>query len=102
MQQALTKKRILVTQSDTFMGPAICELIEAQGAEVIAKVGSLVDPKEPGKIVAEAGKVNVLIANLAVSAPTTLAVDVTDNEWNDVFEALVHPLPRLTRAVLTF
>ena len=49
------------------MGPAICELIEAQGAEVIAHVGSLVDPKEPGKIVAEAGKVNVLIANMAES-----------------------------------
>jgi 2-keto-3-deoxy-L-fuconate dehydrogenase len=50
--------------------------------------------------VAEAGRVDVLIANLAISAPATPAVEVTDNEWQDVFNALVHPLPRLARAVL--
>jgi len=100
MEQALNEKRILVTQSDTFMGPAICKSLKAQGAEVIAHVGSLVDPEEPGKIVAKAGRVDVLIANLATRAPTTPAAEVTDNEWDDVFKALVHPLPRLTRAVL--
>lgn len=100
MQQALDKKRILVTQSDTFMGPAICESLKAQGAEVIEHVGPLVDPEEPGKIVTEAGTIDVLIANLAISAPTTPASEVTDNEWNEVFEALVHPLPRFARAVL--
>ena len=100
MQQILYKKRILVTQSDTFMGPAICESLQAQGAEVIAHVGSLADPEEPSRIVAEAGKVDVLIANLAISAPTTHAAEVTDAEWDEVFEALVHPLPRLVRAVL--
>ena len=100
MQQTLYKKRILVTQSDTFMGPAICESLQAQGAEVIAHVGSLADPEEPNRIVAEAGKVDVLIANLAISAPTTPAAEVTDAEWDEVFGALVHPLPRLVRAVL--
>ena len=100
MQQTLYKKRILVTQSDTFMGPAICESLEAQGAQVIRHAGSLNDPEEPGKIVAEAGKVDILIANLAISAPTTSAAEVTDKEWDEVFGALVHPLPRLTRAVL--
>jgi len=100
MQQVLNEKRILVTQSDTFMGPAICKALMAQGAEVIAHVGSLVEPEEPEKIVAKAGKVDVLIVNLAISAPTTPAADVTDNEWDEVFKALVYPLPRLTRAVL--
>ena len=100
MQQPLYKKRILVTQSDIFMGPAICELLQAQGAEVIAHVGSLADPKEPGRIVKEAGVVDVLIANLAISAPATPATEVTDAEWDEVFGALVHPLPRLARAVL--
>ena len=100
MQQTLYKKRILVTQSDTFMGPAICESLQAQGAEVIAHVGSLADPEEPSRIVAEAGKVDVLIANLAISAPTTHAAGVTDAEWDEVFGPLVHPLPRLVRAVL--
>ncbi len=100
MQPMLSDKRILVTQSDTFMGPAICEALKAQGAEVIAHVGSLVDPQAPGRIVAEAGKVDVLIANLAIGAPTTPATEVTDQEWGEVFGALVHPLPRLVRAVL--
>lgn len=100
MQQSLNGKRILVTQSDTFMGPAICKELNRQGAEVIAHVGSLASPEEPAKIIAEAGKVDVLIANLAISAPTTSATEVTDHEWNEVFDALVHPLPRLVRAVL--
>lgn len=100
MQQILDKKRILVTQSDTFMGPAICEALEAHGAEVITHIGSLADPEEPAKTVKEAGNVDVLIANLAIKAPTTLASEVTDSEWDEVFEALVHPLLRLTRAVL--
>ncbi len=100
MQRTLSKKRILVTQSDTFMGPAICQSIKEQGAEVVAHVGCLVDPEEPGRVVAEAGRIDVLIVNLAVGAPTTPAAEVTDREWNEVFGALVHPLPRLTRAVL--
>lgn len=100
MQQILDQKRILVTQSDTFMGPAICEVLEAQGADVIAHVGSLADPEEPGKIVKEADEIDVLIANLAISAPTTSASEVTEGEWNEVFDALVHPLQRLVRAVL--
>lgn len=82
------------------MGPAICELLRSQGADVIAHVGSLVDPSEPGRIVAEAGRVDVLIVNLAIRAPSTPAAEVADEEWHEVFAALVHPLPRLARAVL--
>ena len=100
MEQILKNRRILITQSDAFMGPAICDVLKAQGAEVIAHVGSLVDPSEPGRIVAEAGKIDVLIVNLAIGAPSTPAAEVTDQEWGEVFAALVHPLPRLTRAVL--
>jgi len=100
MDQTLKGKRILVTQSDAFMGPAICKTLEAQGAEVIAYVGPLIEPEAPSRIVAEAGRVDVLVANLAISAPTTPAMKVTDDEWDEVFKALVHPLPRLIRAVL--
>lgn len=100
MRQTLEKRRILVTQSDTFMGPAICEALNAQGAEIITHVGSLAEPDEPGKIVAEAGQIDVLIANLAISAPITPAANVTDDEWDEVFGTLVQPLPRLVRAVL--
>jgi 2-keto-3-deoxy-L-fuconate dehydrogenase len=100
MQPTLHTKRIIVTQADTFMGPAICETLKARGAEVIEQVGSITDPETPGNIVAQAGKVDVLVANLAVRAPATPAAEVTDGEWDEVFNALVHPLPRFVRAVL--
>jgi len=82
------------------MGPALCTLLEKQGAEVVKQYGSLEDVSEPSKIVSQAGKVDILIANLAISAPTTPATDVDDAEWDEVFNAIVHPLPRLARAVL--
>ena len=100
MQPTLNAKRILVTQADTFMGPAICKALNAQGAEVIQHTGALVDPEAPAEMVAAAGQVDVLVANLAVAAPSTPAAEVTDREWDTVFKALVHPLPRLALVIL--
>ena len=97
---ALQGKRIVITQADDFMGPALCGVCAEQGAEVIADSRSLVDPEMPASIVAEAGEIDILIANLAVPAPATPLVDVPDSEWRQVFAALVDPLPRLFRAVL--
>jgi 2-keto-3-deoxy-L-fuconate dehydrogenase len=100
--QSLLGKRVLVTQADVFMGPVLCEVFAAHGASVIASTDSLVSAGAPGAVVAEAGQVDVLIANLALPAPTTAATEATEEEWRDVFAALVHPLPRLFRAVLPF
>ncbi|MFO1327452.1 MAG: SDR family oxidoreductase [Rubrivivax sp.] len=96
----LDGRRILVTQADTFMGPALCRVLAARGAEVIADTGDVTDPAMPARVVAAAGTVDVLVANLAVPAPSTPALDATEDEWRDTFDALVHPLPRLCRAVL--
>ena len=54
----------------------------------------------PAAVVAAAGDIDVLIANLAIPAPATPALDVTEDEWREVFATLVDPLPRLCRAVL--
>lgn len=96
----LKGKRILVTQASDFMGPVLCDVLREQGAEVIESHGVLSDPAAPARIVAEAGKVDVLLANLAVPAPSTAAAEVSEQEWQDTFAALVDPLPRLCRAVL--
>ena len=93
-------RRILVTQADAFMGPALCQALRAAGAEVVASTDDLVDPATPARIVAAAGHLDVLVANLAVPAPITPAVAADDGEWRAVFAALVDPLPRLCRAVL--
>ena len=97
---ALADKRVLITQADAFMGPALCEVFAARGATVIASTESLLDPAAPAAIVEAAGQVDVLVANLAIPAPTTPALDVDEDEWRAVFAALVDPLPRLCRAVL--
>lgn len=96
----LKGKRILITQADAFMGPVLCDVFAEHGAFVIPSAQSLIDPEAPAAVVASAGEIDVLVANLAVPAPTTVATDVSDVEWRDTFSALVDPLPRLFRAVL--
>ena len=96
----LLGKRVLVTQADAFMGPTLCEVLAAHGAVVASNTEPLLDAEAPARIVAAAGHIDVLVVNLAVTAPSTLAADVSDTEWRDTFAALVDPLPRLVRAVL--
>ena len=98
MQNTLEGQRVLVTQSTEFMGPVLCEVFEEQGAQVVRSADALSEPDAAERIVREAGDIDVLVANLALAAPTTVAVDVDDAEWREVFAALVDPLPRLVRA----
>lgn len=93
-------RRILVTQADAFMGPALCEVLAEQGATVLRQVGSLSAARSAAQAVAAAGDIDVLVANLAFEAPTTPASDVGEDEWRAAFASLVDPLPRLLRAVL--
>jgi len=98
MQNALVGKRVLVTQASEFMGPALCQVFAEQGAAVLASEADLAELDAAAQVVAEAGQIDVLVANLALRAPTTPAIDVTEDEWRSVFAALVDPLPRLVRA----
>jgi len=97
---SLRGKRVLVTQASQFMGPMLCSVLAEAGADVVADDTSLIDPGTPAAIVEGSGRVDVLVANLALAAPTTRAPDVADDEWQAVFRHLVDPLPRLVRAVL--
>jgi 2-keto-3-deoxy-L-fuconate dehydrogenase len=100
MHDILQGKRVLVTQASEFMGPALCEVFAEHGAEVVASAEPLADPGAAARVVADAGTIDVLVANLALRAPDTPAADVSDDEWARVFAALADPLPRLVRAVL--
>ena len=100
MDNALVGKRILVTQATEFMGPVLCEVFAEQGADVVANSDGLVEPGAAARIVRDAGPIDVLVANLALKAPATPAVEVTESEWRQVFAALVDPLPRLLSAAL--
>jgi len=99
MSLALQNTRILLTHASELMGPALQEVLREQGAEVIASDDALDSSAAVERVVAAAGHIDVLIANLAIRAPTTPAPEVDDEEWRAVFAALVDPLPRLVRAV---
>jgi 2-keto-3-deoxy-L-fuconate dehydrogenase len=98
--QILLGKRVLITHADAFMGPVLCEVFANHGATVVPSTDPLLNPDTPAAMVASAGHVDIVVANLAIPAPSTAATEVSDEEWNDTFAALVHPLPRLFRAVL--
>jgi 2-keto-3-deoxy-L-fuconate dehydrogenase len=98
--QILIGKRVLITQADQFMGPALCEVFAKHGATVIASTDPITEAGAPASIVAAAGHVDVLIANLALPAPITTVTEVSEDEWHCTFAVLVHPLARLVRAVL--
>ena len=100
MQNALTGKRVLVTQASEFMGPAFCEVFAEQGAEVVKSEQPLAAAGAAQEVVSQAGPIDVLVVNLSIVAPTTPAPEVEEEEWRTVFAALVDPLPRLTRAVV--
>ena len=96
----LSGKRILVTQATEFMGPALCEALAEQGATVIASDAPLAPRDAAQAVVEAAGTIDVLVANLAHRAATSLATEASEQEWSETFAALVDPLPRLFKAVL--
>jgi len=97
----LQGKRVVVTQADDYMGPATVALFGAEGAEVVADTRDLTRPGACEAVITSAGRVDVLVANLAspnYSGKTVAEVD--DRTWASAFDMMVHPLHRLTRAVL--
>ena len=96
----LQGKRVLITQAQDFMGPALARVFGALGATVIADARALDAPAAAAKAVEAAGDIDVLIAHLALPAPSTAVAAVDDDEWRQVFAHMVDPLPRLVRAVL--
>jgi NAD(P)-dependent dehydrogenase (short-subunit alcohol dehydrogenase family) len=97
---SLAGKRVLITQCEDFMGPCLCETFSEYGAEVIGDKSPLAAPGLAEEVVARAGAIDVLVANLSIPAPRTFAHEVTDEELRHVFAHLVDPLPRLFRSVL--
>lgn len=97
----LAGRRVLVTQADDYMGPITLEVFAEQGAEVIADTSDLTDPSRAAALIEETGHIDVLVANLA--APANLGVpaaDMPEDIWQTMFDVMVHPLHRLTKAVL--
>ena len=100
MPGRLADRRVVVTEADDFMGPAVVDLFRGEGATVCDDRRDLTDPKAADALIAEAGQVDILIINLSIPNPRALAHETTDEQWSRVFDKIVHPTHRLTRAVL--
>ena len=100
MPGKLQAKRVVVTQPDDFMGPAIAVLFREEGAFVLEDRRDLTRPGACEALIAGAGEVDILVANLAIPNPRARAEETTDAQFSAVYEALVFPLHRLTKAVL--
>jgi 2-keto-3-deoxy-L-fuconate dehydrogenase len=100
-EKRLQGKRVLVTQAGDYMGPAIAELFREHGAELIADESDLRPQGAVERVVEEAGRIDVLVANLAAPANFgKMAAEMDDETWHQMFDMMVHPLHRLCRAVL--
>ena len=101
MDKRLNGQRVLVTQSDDYMGPATIELFQKEGAEIIADSSDLTQQGRCEELVSTTGRIDILIANLASPNYSGIkATDLEDTQWQNTFEMMVHPLHRLSRAVL--
>lgn len=101
MSQRLAGKRVLLTQAEDYMGPATLELFSAEGAEVIADSSDLTVAGACAEVVARAGHVDILIANLASANYSGIeATDLADEQWHRTFDMMVHPLHKLCQAAL--
>lgn len=101
MSGKLAGKRVLITQANDFMGPATTSLFSAEGAHVVSDTADLTKTGACEQLVADAGHVDVLVANLASPNYSGTAVtQLEDDAWTTAFDMMVHPLHRLCRAVL--
>lgn len=93
-------KRVVITQTSAFMGKDLVEIFGAEGAVLVADDRDLKVPGAAEALIAEAGHVDVLIANLAAERPRESVLATDDDTFRAMYEAMVFPLHRLVRSVL--
>ena len=76
-----------MTTADRYSGPAVTERLAAEGAVVVGDTGRYQDPDESGRVVADAGRIDVLVVNLIARWKPTSAVETTDGQWTSDFIA---------------
>ena len=93
----LEGKRVLSTQVDDYMGPAIRDLFTAEAAAVQTWNGAVPDGDALSNACNQVGEIDVLVANLAHDPCKTPVAEIADDDWYSLFDALDHPLMRLVR-----
>jgi len=93
----LEHKKILITQSDDYMGPAIADLFAAEAAQVTARPGWVPFGPDFASYVQDLPDFDVVIANLAHDPCNGPIEALADDSWEKLFDTMVHPLMALVR-----
>lgn len=93
----LENKKVLITQSDAYMGPAIGKLFTEEGAEVDAVPGHVPFGDDFDSFIDGHDVPDILIANLAHDPCSMPVGDIKDDDWQALFNTMVHPLMNLIR-----
>ena len=93
------QRTALITCVDRYMGRAIQAKFEAIGLNVIADDNLIKSNHACEELVASAGQIDILVANLAEPPMTGPVQKINNADWNTLFNSLVHPLMYLVRAV---
>ena len=101
MSNRLEGKRILVTQSEDYMGPATVDVFKEEGATVIKDNSDLTQTGRCEELISDSGEIDVLIANLASPNYSGIAAtELKEEQWLNTFDMMVHPLHKLSQAIL--
>lgn len=92
-------RRALVTCVERYMGGAIKEKFEGLGIEVVSGSSPMTTEAEVSELISNAGPIDILVANLAEPPMTGPVQNIDNDNWNKLFDSLVHPLMYLIRAV---
>ena len=95
----MSTRTALVTCCDRYMGNAIREKFVELGIKVIAGPSLMQSEQDVNELVANTTDIDILVANLAEPPMTGPVQDIDNENWNLLFDSLVHPLMYLVRAV---
>lgn len=96
----MTQRRALITCVERYMGKAIQKKFEASGIHVVTGDYPMSSQQECEDLIAKAGDIHILVANLAEPPMTGPVQNIDNDDWNKLFDALVHPLMYLVRAAV--
>ena len=97
MSARLKDKKVLLTQSQDYMGPAINKLFSAEGAQVIARAGRVPWDEKFHDYCKGLDDTDIVIANLAHDPCNMPVADIKNEDWHGMFNIMVHPLMQLIR-----
>ncbi len=95
----MSQKTALITCVERYMGTSIQKKFESLGIRVITGDYPMQSQAECEELVASAGEIDILVANLAEPPMTGPVQNIENADWNKLFDSLVHPLMYLVRAV---